>query len=55
LNSLLGTKLKPIAGYPGTQEIMLAIERGELDGIAGYSYRTPPDVVTRAQAIVAAN
>jgi len=39
----------------GTQEIMLAIERGELDGIAGYSYRTPPDVVTRAQAIVAAN
>jgi tripartite-type tricarboxylate transporter receptor subunit TctC len=38
LNSLLGTKLKPIAGYPGTQEIMLAIERGELDGIAGYSW-----------------
>jgi tripartite-type tricarboxylate transporter receptor subunit TctC len=38
LNSLLGTKLKPVAGYPGTQEIMLAIERGELDGIAGYSW-----------------
>jgi tripartite-type tricarboxylate transporter receptor subunit TctC len=38
LNSLLGTKLKPIAGYPGTQEIMLAIERGELDGIVGYSW-----------------
>jgi tripartite-type tricarboxylate transporter receptor subunit TctC len=38
LNSLLGTKLKPIAGYAGTQEIMLAIERGELDGIAGYSW-----------------
>jgi tripartite-type tricarboxylate transporter receptor subunit TctC len=55
LNSLLGTRLKAIAGYAGTQEIMLAIERGELDGIAGYSYRTPPDVVTRAQAIVAAN
>src|SRR5262249_3648238 len=36
--SLLGTKLKPIAGYPGTQEIMLAIERGELDGIVGYSW-----------------
>jgi hypothetical protein len=29
--------LKPIAGYPGTQEIMLAIERGELDGMMGYS------------------
>jgi tripartite-type tricarboxylate transporter receptor subunit TctC len=38
LNSLLGTRLKPIAGYPGTQEIMLAIERGELDGIVGYSW-----------------
>ena len=38
LNSLIGTKLKPISGYPGTQEIMLAIERGELDGIVGYSW-----------------
>jgi tripartite-type tricarboxylate transporter receptor subunit TctC len=38
LNALLGTRLKPIAGYPGTQEIMLAIERGELDGIMGYSW-----------------
>jgi tripartite-type tricarboxylate transporter receptor subunit TctC len=35
---LAGTRLKPIAGYPGTQEIMLAIERGELDGIVGYSW-----------------
>src|SRR5260221_5386650 len=33
-----GTKLKPIAGYPGTQEIMLVMERGELDGIVGYSW-----------------
>jgi tripartite-type tricarboxylate transporter receptor subunit TctC len=38
LNALLGTRLKPITGYPGTQEIMLAIERGELDGIAGHSW-----------------
>jgi len=38
LNSLLGTKLKTISGYPGTQEIMLAVERGELDGIVGYSW-----------------
>src|SRR4030081_214721 len=38
LNSLFGTKLKAIAGYPGTQEIMLAVERGELDGIVGYSW-----------------
>src|SRR5258705_838967 len=38
LNALLGTKLKPVSGYPGTQEIMLAVERGELDGIVGYSW-----------------
>jgi tripartite-type tricarboxylate transporter receptor subunit TctC len=38
LNALLGTKLTPIAGYPGTQEIMLAVERNELDGIVGYSW-----------------
>ena len=38
LNALLGTKLKTVAGYPGTQEIMLAVERGELDGIVGYSW-----------------
>ena len=38
LNVLIGTKLKPISGYPGTQEIMLAVERGELDGIVGYSW-----------------
>jgi tripartite-type tricarboxylate transporter receptor subunit TctC len=38
LNALLGTRLKPITGYPGTQEIMLAVDRGELDGIAGHSW-----------------
>ena len=38
LNALLGTKLRPISGYPGTQEIMIAVERGELDGIVGYSW-----------------
>ena len=38
LNALFGTKLKAIAGYPGTQELMLAVERGELDGIVGYSW-----------------
>src|SRR5271170_2111380 len=38
LTFMFGTKLKPVAGYPGTQELMLAIERGELDGIVGYSW-----------------
>jgi tripartite-type tricarboxylate transporter receptor subunit TctC len=38
LNALFGMKLKSVSGYPGTQEIMLAVERGELDGIVGYSW-----------------
>src|SRR5713226_4912477 len=38
LNALLGTKLKAIGGYPGTNEILLAVQRGELDGIVGYSW-----------------
>jgi tripartite-type tricarboxylate transporter receptor subunit TctC len=38
LNALLGTRLKSIGSYPGTNEILLAVERGELDGIVGYSW-----------------
>src|SRR5205085_11064524 len=38
LNALLGTRLKAIAGYPGTNEIALALERGEIDGIVGHSW-----------------
>ena len=32
VNAMLGTKLKPIPGYAGGGEVMLAIERGEVDG-----------------------
>jgi tripartite-type tricarboxylate transporter receptor subunit TctC len=38
LNAVLGTNLKIIAGYPGMSEVLLAIERGELDGVPGYSW-----------------
>jgi tripartite-type tricarboxylate transporter receptor subunit TctC len=38
LNALLRTRLTTIGGYPGTNEILLAVERGELDGIVGYSW-----------------
>jgi tripartite-type tricarboxylate transporter receptor subunit TctC len=38
LNALLGTKLKAVGGYPGSNEILLAVMRGELDGIVGYSW-----------------
>jgi tripartite-type tricarboxylate transporter receptor subunit TctC len=37
---LLGMKFKVIAGYPGTPERMLAVERGELDGFCGISLST---------------
>ena len=37
-NAFLGTKFKVVTGYPGTKEITMAVERGELDGIAGWSW-----------------
>jgi tripartite-type tricarboxylate transporter receptor subunit TctC len=38
LNHILGTKFKIISGYPGTREIILAIEKGEVSGVCGISY-----------------
>ena len=32
LNSLLGTRFKVIAGYPGSMDAILAVEKGEVDG-----------------------
>jgi tripartite-type tricarboxylate transporter receptor subunit TctC len=37
-NSLLGTKFKVVNGYPGTTEIILAMERGEVQGIGDWSW-----------------
>jgi tripartite-type tricarboxylate transporter receptor subunit TctC len=38
LNATLGTKLKPIAGYDGSQACLMAVERGEVDAhISGGS------------------
>jgi tripartite-type tricarboxylate transporter receptor subunit TctC len=38
LNAILHTHLKIIGGYPGMNEILLGMSRGELDGVAGYSW-----------------
>src|SRR5258708_12002684 len=46
LNTLLGTRLTTIGGYPGTNEILLAVESGEFDGIALYSWAVPPSANT---------
>ena len=35
-----GAKLKLVTGYPGTADITLAMERGEIDGLCGISYST---------------
>ena len=32
LNATLGTKMKPINGYPGQNDVLLAMERREIDG-----------------------
>jgi hypothetical protein len=37
-NSLIGTKFKVVTGYNSTAEIALAIERGEVQGIADWSW-----------------
>lgn len=31
-NNLLGTKIRPVLGYKGNQDMILAVERGEIDG-----------------------
>jgi tripartite-type tricarboxylate transporter receptor subunit TctC len=38
LNNLLGTKFKVVAGYPGVNDLTLALERGEADARCGWSW-----------------
>jgi tripartite-type tricarboxylate transporter receptor subunit TctC len=38
--NIFGAKIKLVSGYPGTNEIVLAMERGEVDGICGLSWGT---------------
>ena len=38
VRNLLGAKLKVITGYPGTNESILAMERGEVDGNCSWSW-----------------
>lgn len=40
LKSVLNSKAKLVTGYPGSADIVLAMERGELDGLCGISYST---------------
>ena len=40
LNAVLGTRMKLVRGYNGTSSIMLAMERGEVQGMCGMVYAT---------------
>jgi tripartite-type tricarboxylate transporter receptor subunit TctC len=50
LRKLLGLKIHLVSGYPGGAELILAVERGELDGRCGWAYSSikisKPDWVT---------
>jgi tripartite-type tricarboxylate transporter receptor subunit TctC len=38
LRKLLGIKAKLVTGYPGGAELVLAVERGEIDGRCGWAW-----------------
>jgi len=38
IKNAFGAKLKLVSGYPGTAEVALAVERGEVDGRCGWSW-----------------
>ena len=40
IKNVYGAKAKLVTGYPGTAEMFLAVERGELAGMCGVSYST---------------
>ncbi|HEX3503663.1 MAG TPA: tripartite tricarboxylate transporter substrate-binding protein [Xanthobacteraceae bacterium] len=50
INNVLGTKFKIVTGYPGGNDVSLAIERGEVAGRCGWSWSS---VMTTRPAWVA--
>ena len=38
INGVLGTRMKIVTGYPGGNDVNLALERGEVDGRCGWSW-----------------
>ncbi len=56
MNNVLGTKFKIISGYPGGNEINLAMERGEVEGRGSNSWAswkaTRPDWVAEGKLLV---
>ena len=56
LNAVLGTKFKIVTGYPGGNDVSLAIERGEVQGRCGWSWSsivtTRMDWITSKKIVV---
>lgn len=50
LNAVLGTRFKIVAGYPGTAEGNLAMERGEVEGNGGITWASLKATEARALA-----
>lgn len=38
VKNMLGLNVKLVTGYPGTRDLTIALERGEIDGICGYTW-----------------
>jgi tripartite-type tricarboxylate transporter receptor subunit TctC len=38
INGVLGTKMRVVSGYPGGSDVVLAMERGEVQGRCGWSW-----------------
>ena len=47
VNAIAGTTFRAVLGYPGTPEILLAMERGEVDGL---SFAPADEILTGARA-----
>lgn len=53
LNDLIGTKIKMVTGYPGINEVMLGVEREEIQGRAGSwaNVQQRPEWITEKKII----
>jgi tripartite-type tricarboxylate transporter receptor subunit TctC len=56
LNGILGTKYKVILGYPGSTDVLLGMERGEVDGVLSWCWKcmkhAKPEWITEKKARV---
>jgi len=56
LKNVFGAKLKLVSGYPGTTEMALAVERGEVDGRASWSWSSlkslKPDWIAQKKIVM---